>query len=341
MSISFCKIPIFSFISADACCDAWMRLTYLLRSFFTTSYMVVYSFSRCSISWLRLLRSRMTISLTLISLVVSFVFSIALASSLAFPSRFVLSSKIWRLRVYDWAASVDSSFSMSLFSLTRSARSAALSFSTASSCKKLLMKMSTSRLSSSSCLSCDFWSLLHCCSRRWRSSFCACRFGIVPLRAVSAISALRKLRIPSSFSFSRRWSSSIARFCSVCKLRSSTSIWRAVSRSIVADSRSFSTLRWMSSAMRSFWSIEVRCCSSFTTSSWRCSSISFRRTPCSAKVALRWSTVRLTFSASAVKLLTVISPRSACLRIFPGSPRTRITVALSSSRTLSMSCIAA
>mmetsp|Transcript_21446 Transcript_21446/g.48553 ORF Transcript_21446/g.48553 Transcript_21446/m.48553 type:complete len:305 (+) Transcript_21446:929-1843(+) len=62
ISTSLCNMRIFSRISARACPLLWMRPTYLLRSFFTTSYRAENSFRRLEISLQRLVRSRITSS---------------------------------------------------------------------------------------------------------------------------------------------------------------------------------------------------------------------------------------------------------------------------------------
>mmetsp|Transcript_8010 Transcript_8010/g.19536 ORF Transcript_8010/g.19536 Transcript_8010/m.19536 type:complete len:241 (+) Transcript_8010:970-1692(+) len=171
ISISFCRMPIFSFISAAACWDVWIILTVLFRSFLTISYSFVNSLSCCARLSDRLERSRMMMSLTLISSSVSRRFETAFAYSRALLSRFVESSNPSRSSACACCPSIVSSCSSSLFSRRSAASDAALSFSSDSSLRKSLMKMSMSRFRSSSLFSCPFFSC--CCDarRRLASSF--------------------------------------------------------------------------------------------------------------------------------------------------------------------------
>ena len=231
--------------------------TALLRSFLTSSYSLVHSLSWAARLWERLDRSRIMMSLTFISSSASRLLATALAYSRALLSRLPDSSNDSRSSAVCCCDSSASSFCSSLFSRSRNASLEALSFSSDSSCRKSLMKMSISRLRSSSALSCSrfsfacdrivpgtitshslvffilaFTQLLACLSyrgslnlvvstcdarTRLQSSFWKPKLGMMPLTAARLTSALRKSLTVSSFSRCARWWLSVARLCSICR----------------------------------------------------------------------------------------------------------------------------
>mmetsp|Transcript_33489 Transcript_33489/g.65317 ORF Transcript_33489/g.65317 Transcript_33489/m.65317 type:complete len:300 (-) Transcript_33489:877-1776(-) len=229
ISISFCRMPIFSFISAAACCDVWIMLTALFRSFFTTSYSFVYSRSCCARLKLRLLRSRITMSLTFISSSASRRLCTALAYSLALASRRAERSKVSRSSDSVCCERRDSSSSSSLFSLRRELSAAALSFSRLSSWRKSLMNMSMSLFSSSSRLNWSLFSLCCICSVFLQSSPWNLRLGSIPCSTAMAASPFLKALISSSFPRIARWCASCDRFSSSISPLMSTSCCKASS----------------------------------------------------------------------------------------------------------------
>ena len=156
ISTSFIRIFVFSFISASACVDDWIWLTYLLRSVLTMSYSFENSRSFARVSASRFERSMMMSSLTLSSSFTAFAPCIAFAAFLASISRSSLScATILRWSRSSFATSTTSS--SKLFTSSTTARThSAFSASSPSCFRKLLMNTSTSRRTSSAAATCRF-----------------------------------------------------------------------------------------------------------------------------------------------------------------------------------------
>mmetsp|Transcript_2041 Transcript_2041/g.2790 ORF Transcript_2041/g.2790 Transcript_2041/m.2790 type:complete len:297 (-) Transcript_2041:753-1643(-) len=285
MSTSFNRMRIFSRISASACELLWMRFTYLLRSFLTTSYSAENSLRRLEISLQRLVRSRMSSSLMRTCCLASF--SLASMRALSRPLMSLCadstdSSLPCRLPS---ASSVTTCASSSSTSALVSSSSRRFSLSTPSNCRKRTSNESTSALSLACCLvrcvfssctrrRCISWSL-SCVSRPG----CSCRADSQLLRFFFSCRFSRS----KSFSPSAIWSFRCRRWLSISRLRTFSSTLR-VTRSWWW-ARDLSRLARTTATSCSRSSSVCRLSSSFSRMVLRSFSASCRRRACASTSA--------------------------------------------------------
>mmetsp|Transcript_17840 Transcript_17840/g.31059 ORF Transcript_17840/g.31059 Transcript_17840/m.31059 type:complete len:299 (-) Transcript_17840:897-1793(-) len=266
-SNSFSKILIFSWVSLMAWLADWINAALLLRSRFTTLYISVSCCSRASSSLLRFCSSFMITSFTLrSSLAIATLDLFLLASRLLF-SRCTLSSPMtfaFACSSSPFWATVRSS---SLVCFIMFCSTSDCCFSRISSFKKLLIRMSTSRLSSSSSsFSLRRWFLMRVTSR-CRISFCFARVSLSPCSSLLLFSILRNILRPRSLSLMV-----LARF-SFSFANESDKFFKLASRPVLVctslkfESFSLSKFRSMASIIFSRCSIANLCVSSVRASS--------------------------------------------------------------------------
>mmetsp|Transcript_29507 Transcript_29507/g.68495 ORF Transcript_29507/g.68495 Transcript_29507/m.68495 type:complete len:382 (-) Transcript_29507:999-2144(-) len=280
ISTSLLRILIFSFISASACELAWIRFTYLFRSFFTTSYSALNSFSRLFTSLHFFERSRMVSSFTLSACRVSRSSRAARVASRALSSRWALSMAIslfWeRSSVDHWTISA-SCFATSSNSLSSPTR---FDFSIPSCFMKRARETSTSLRISSICTASaalSSWWLRNECSE---SRSCDLRVGRISLAPSAMWRFFRSRRRICSNSFFDCESESASR------LMDSSTPLRCISQSSLSVlsscsfERSVSRLRCRASTSICRCSIVFWCSSTFRTRLTFTSSASARFSAC-------------------------------------------------------------
>mmetsp|Transcript_23019 Transcript_23019/g.50372 ORF Transcript_23019/g.50372 Transcript_23019/m.50372 type:complete len:349 (-) Transcript_23019:617-1663(-) len=274
-------------------------------------------------------RSMITSSFTLSSSWVSRAAVTVLAASRALASRSALRlATILRCVCSSFDASMSSSSSI-LMSASNCFSSCCFSFSADSCLRKLLMKMSTSRRSSSIAANCFFFSSLSAAICRFVSSRSRSKKGIWLCEFCSCISSFLHRFSAAVYSLDRRLSRSCSRFASaVTAFWSISSLTRSAS-ACDASSRDSSRLRRISSATRSFCSICERCLSTAIARDMRSSSSSLRLRAWFASSLSSMPMVSSSRAASISKFCVAAMTTSACFFILSGSALTLVSVACS------------